>query len=135
MSRPKVGVHGLEKVGDWTVELSYSGDEENWAVTTGHPDSSKGNQTRGSEHSMRNHFAGVVNGLTLAKGPPALETVTLTVEVEYDPEMTDPGSLAVAADRLLELALSTPMLTIEDGDKLGPVDFGGFTVLPKTAEG
>jgi hypothetical protein len=33
---------------------------------------------------------------------------TLTVEIEYDPKMTDPEGLACAMDRLLETALSTP---------------------------
>ncbi len=33
---------------------------------------------------------------------------TLTVEIDYDPEMTDPEGLACAMDRLLETALSTP---------------------------
>ena len=33
---------------------------------------------------------------------------TLTVEIEYDPQMTDPEGLACAMDRLLETALSTP---------------------------
>jgi hypothetical protein len=33
---------------------------------------------------------------------------TLTVDIEYDPELTDPEGLASAMDRLLETALSTP---------------------------
>jgi hypothetical protein len=33
---------------------------------------------------------------------------TLTVDIEYDPEVTDPEGLASAMDRLLETALSTP---------------------------
>jgi hypothetical protein len=33
---------------------------------------------------------------------------TLTVDIEYDPELADPEGLASAMDRLLEMALSTP---------------------------
>ncbi|MFH1265216.1 MAG: hypothetical protein ABIK89_05770 [Planctomycetota bacterium] len=33
---------------------------------------------------------------------------TLTVEIEYDPDITDPEALACAMDRLLETAMSTP---------------------------
>jgi hypothetical protein len=33
---------------------------------------------------------------------------TLTVDIEYDPELTDPDGLASAMDRLLETVLSTP---------------------------
>lgn len=33
---------------------------------------------------------------------------TLTVDVDYDPKLTDPEGLACAMDRLLETALSTP---------------------------
>ena len=33
---------------------------------------------------------------------------TLTVDVDYDPAMTDPEALACAMDRLMETALSTP---------------------------
>lgn len=61
-----------------------------------------------------------------------MATTTLTIEVQYDPTATNPEALATAADRLLDLALSTPMLVIEGGDQLGPVDFGKFCVLPKT---
>jgi hypothetical protein len=41
---------------------------------------------------------------------------TLTVEVEYDPAMTDPEGLACAMDRLLETALSTPGITDDYGN-------------------
>ncbi len=33
---------------------------------------------------------------------------TLTCEIEYDPEVTDPEGLASAMDRLMETVLSTP---------------------------
>jgi hypothetical protein len=41
---------------------------------------------------------------------------TLTVDIEYDPELTDPEGLASAMDRLLETALSTPGVMAEYGD-------------------
>ena len=41
---------------------------------------------------------------------------TLTVEIEYDPAMTDPDSLACAMDRLLETALSTPDILADYGN-------------------
>ena len=41
---------------------------------------------------------------------------TLTVEIEYNPEMTDSESLACAMDRLLETALSTPGIFDEYGN-------------------
>ena len=41
---------------------------------------------------------------------------TLTVEIEYDPAMTDPDSLACAMDRLLETALSTPDIFSDYGN-------------------
>ena len=41
---------------------------------------------------------------------------TLTVEIEYDPTMTDPDSLACAMDRLLETALSTPDILADYGN-------------------
>jgi hypothetical protein len=37
-----------------------------------------------------------------------MERTTLTVDVEYDPDVTDPEGLASAMDRLLETVLSTP---------------------------
>jgi len=40
----------------------------------------------------------------------------LTVEIEYDPQMTDPEGLACAMDRLLETALSTPDILEEYGN-------------------
>jgi hypothetical protein len=51
---------------------------------------------------------------------------TLTVEVEYDPAMTDPESLACAMDRLLETALSTPDIF----DDYGNPKVGEFLVWP-----
>jgi hypothetical protein len=41
---------------------------------------------------------------------------TLTVEIEYDPKMTDPEGLACAMDRLLETALSTPDIFSDYGN-------------------
>ena len=40
----------------------------------------------------------------------------LTVEIEYDPAMTDPDGLACAMDRLLETALSTPDIFSDYGN-------------------
>jgi len=44
-----------------------------------------------------------------------LKTI-LTLEVEYDPSMTDPEGLATAMDRLLETACSTPRILDEYGN-------------------
>ena len=41
---------------------------------------------------------------------------TLIVDIEYDPELTDPEGLASAMDRLMEMALSTPGIMEEYGD-------------------
>jgi hypothetical protein len=41
---------------------------------------------------------------------------TLTVEIDYDPAITDGESLACAMDRLLETALSTPDIFCEYGN-------------------
>jgi len=54
---------------------------------------------------------------------------TLTVEVEYDPAVTDPESLACAMDRLLETALSTPGIL----DEYGNPTIGEFFVAKETA--
>ena len=43
---------------------------------------------------------------------------TLTVEIEYDPALTDPEGLASAMDRLMETVLSTPDIMGEYGDPL-----------------
>jgi hypothetical protein len=51
---------------------------------------------------------------------------TLTVEIEYDPDLTHPDGLASAMDRLLETALSTPGIMEEYGDPR----FGEFFVAP-----
>ena len=51
---------------------------------------------------------------------------TLTVEIEYDPAMTDPDGLACAMDRLLETALSTPDIF----DEYGNPKVGEFFVAP-----
>jgi hypothetical protein len=45
-----------------------------------------------------------------------LKTTQLTVEVEYNPQFTDPEGLACALDRLLETALSTPGIMEDYGE-------------------
>ena len=50
---------------------------------------------------------------------------TLTIDVEYNPRHTDPEGLAVAMDRLLETALSTPGIL----DEYGNPEFGEFFVV------
>ncbi len=42
--------------------------------------------------------------------------LTLTIDVEYDSDVTDAESLAVALDRLMETALSTPDILDEYGN-------------------
>jgi len=54
---------------------------------------------------------------------------TLTVEIEYDPQKTDPESLACAMDRLLETALSIP----EVMDDYGNPTIGEFFVAKEMA--
>jgi hypothetical protein len=54
---------------------------------------------------------------------------TLTVEIEYDPQKTDPEGLACAMDRLLETALSTPDILEEYGNPT----IGEFFVAKETA--
>ena len=54
---------------------------------------------------------------------------TLTVEIDYDPAMTDPEGLACAMDRLLETALSTPGIL----DEYGNPKVGEFFVAKETA--
>ncbi len=49
----------------------------------------------------------------------------LIVDVDYNPDLTDPESLAVAADRLLETACSTPGIL----DDYGGPTFGEFFVV------
>ena len=51
---------------------------------------------------------------------------TLTVDVEYDDQVTDPESIASAADLLLETALSTPGIMEEYANPR----FGEFFVAP-----
>jgi hypothetical protein len=63
---PRVGVHDNQKVGGWNVELSYSADEGNWAVTVTHDDG-RGHQYRGAEVNMRSRFAGFVEGPRLTQ--------------------------------------------------------------------
>jgi hypothetical protein len=53
---------------------------------------------------------------------------TLTVEIRYDPKLTDPEGLAAAMDRLLETALSIPEVMQEYGN---PV-IGEFLVARAT---
>jgi hypothetical protein len=53
---------------------------------------------------------------------------TLTVEIEYDPQKTDPEGLACAMDRLLETALSIP----EVMDEYGSPTIGEFFVAKGT---
>ena len=48
----------------------------------------------------------------------------LTVEVDYNPEVTDPESIAAAADRLMETACSKPGIL----DDYGHPTFGEFFV-------
>ena len=56
---------------------------------------------------------------------------TLTVEIEYDPAMTDGEGLACAMDRLLETALSTPGIFDEYGNpKVGEFFVAQETVPP-----
>ena len=50
---------------------------------------------------------------------------TLTLSVEYDPEVTDPESLACALDRVMGTALSTPDLL----DEYGNPHVGDFYLL------
>lgn len=50
---------------------------------------------------------------------------TLTLDVTYDDQVTDPESLASAADRLMETVLSTPGIMEEYGNPR----FGEFFVL------
>lgn len=46
---------------------------------------------------------------------------TLSVEIEFDPDFTDPEGLAVALDRLLETALAIPDVLEEYGNpRIGP---------------
>ena len=54
---------------------------------------------------------------------------TLTVEIEYDPQQTDPENLACAMGRLLETALSTPDIL----DEYGNPTVGDFFVAEETA--
>jgi hypothetical protein len=54
---------------------------------------------------------------------------TLTVEIEYDPAMTDEEGLACAMDQLLETSLSTPGIL----DEYGNPKVGEFFVAKETA--
>jgi len=50
---------------------------------------------------------------------------TLTLDIKYDPELTDPDGLASAMDRLMETALSTPGIL----DDYGNPTVGEFLVV------
>ena len=56
---------------------------------------------------------------------------TLTIDIKYDPEVTDPEGLASACDRLLETVLSTPGIMEEYGDP----KFSEFYVVAGKANG
>lgn len=49
----------------------------------------------------------------------------LTIQIDYDPDVTDPEGLAVAMDRLLETAISIPGVL----DEYGNPTLGEFYVL------
>ena len=51
-----------------------------------------------------------------------MKTVTMIIEVTYNPRKTDPEALAAAMDTLLETALSTEGILDECGDP----SFGSF---------
>jgi hypothetical protein len=55
-------------------------------------------------------------------------TAKLFIDVTYDPDLTDAESLAVAADRLLETAMSTPGIL----DEYGGPKLGEFFVAEET---
>lgn len=55
---------------------------------------------------------------------------TLTLDVDYDPTMTDPERLSSAMDTLLETALSTPGIL----DECGEVQVGTFLVAEREPE-
>ncbi len=55
---------------------------------------------------------------------------TLTIDVEYDPDITDDESLASALDRLMETALSTPGIL----DECGNPQVGQFFIAPPPAK-
>jgi hypothetical protein len=56
--------------------------------------------------------------------PNLTRRVTLHLDVTYDPMVTDAASVAVAVDRLLETALSTPDIL----DEYGSPHIGGDLV-------
>lgn len=60
-----------------------------------------------------------------------MATVILSIQVEFDPEITDPDSLAGAADVLLDTMLSTPGIL----DDYGNPEFGSFQILSEPSEG
>ena len=58
----------------------------------------------------------VLQELEREREPEPVAKTILTIEVEYDPRVTDPESLAIAADHLLETALSTHGIVEEYGE-------------------
>lgn len=60
---------------------------------------------------------------------------TLTVEVEYDPSMTDPEGLACAMDQLLKTALSTPDILEDYGNPtVGDFFVASVNIEPSTTD-
>ncbi len=59
-----------------------------------------------------------------------MKSCTLTLHISYDPQVTDPESLASAFDTLSETALSTPGILEEYGD----LAIGEFLVAPDDSE-
>jgi hypothetical protein len=62
-----------------------------------------------------------------------MNKATLTVDVDYNPAITDPESLAAALDTLLQTALSTPGILLEYGDPvvgafLAPKDHVAYVI-------
>ena len=53
-----------------------------------------------------------------------MEKATLTLDITYDPNITDADSVAVALDKLMETALSTPDIL----DEYGSPEIGAFYV-------
>lgn len=66
-----------------------------------------------------------------AEPRPPVARATLTLDVTYDPQVTDAESIAAAADRLLETALSTPGIL----DDYGNPTFDAFYVLTEPKSG
>jgi hypothetical protein len=69
--------------------------------------------------------AGQKEGARAPTDQERLATAKLSVEVTFNPNVTDAESLAVAADRLMETILSTPDIL----DEYGSPHFGPFLVV------